>query len=294
VITQTNLGGSFTFANTDITVNRIGYGAMQLAGPEVFGPPRDPDEAVRVLREAVNSGVNHIDTSDYYGPHVTNQIIKQALHPYKDGLVIVTKVGARRGADKSWIHARSRQELIDAIHDNLRNLGLDKLDVVNLRVGEVLKPSDGSIEEPLTVLAELQRQGLIRHLGLSNVTPRQFAEAQKTSEIVCVQNFFNIAERDDDAFVDELAKHGVAYVPFFPLGGFTPLQSSELDSVAASVSATPMQVALAWLLHRAPNILLIPGTSSVKHLRENLQAAALQLSPETIVKLDSIAGRRLT
>jgi pyridoxine 4-dehydrogenase len=294
VITQTNLGGSFTFANTDITVNRIGYGAMQLAGPEVFGPPRDPDEAVRVLREAVNSGVNHIDTSDYYGPHVTNQIIKQALHPYKDGLVIVTKVGARRGADKSWNHARSRQELIDAIHDNLRNLGLDKLDVVNLRVGEVLKPSDGSIEEPLTVLAELQRQGLIRHLGLSNVTPRQFAEAQKTSEIVCVQNFFNIAERDDDAFVDELAKHGVAYVPFFPLGGFTPLQSSELDSVAASVSATPMQVALAWLLHRAPNILLIPGTSSVKHLRENLQAAALQLSPETIVKLDSIAGRRLT
>ena len=294
MITKTNLGGSFAFPNAAMTVNRMGYGAMQLAGPQVFGPPRDPGEAVRVLREAIDSGVNHIDTSDFYGPHVTNQIIKQALHPYADGLVIVTKVGARRGADKSWIHARSRQELIDGIHDNLRNLGVDKLDVVNLRVGEVLKPSEGSIEEPLTVLAELQRQGLIRHLGLSNVTPRQFAEARKMSEIVCVQNFFNIVERDDDWFVDELAKQGVAYVPFFPLGGFTPLQSSELDTVAASLSATPMQVALAWLLHRAPNILLIPGTSSVRHLRENLQAAALQLSSDTIAKLDLIAGRRLT
>jgi len=273
---QTDLGGPFTFANTHMTVNRMGYGAMQLAGPQVWGPPRDPEEAVRVLREALDAGVNHIDTSDYYGPHVTNRIIKQALHPYQDDLVIVTKVGARRGPDKSWIHARSRQELIDAVHDNLRNLGLDKLDVVNLRVGEVLKPSDGSIEEPLTVLADLQRQGLIRHLGLSNVTRRQLAEAQKISKIVCVQNFFNIAQRDDDAFVDELATQGVAYVPFFPLGGFTPLQSSELDAVAESMSATPMQVALAWLLHRAPNILLIPGTSSVKHLRENLQAAALQ------------------
>ena len=293
MITQTNLGGSFTFTNTTMTVNRMGYGAMQLAGPGVWGPPRDPGEAVRVLREAVEVGVNHIDTSDFYGPHVTNQIIKQALHPYPNGLVIVTKVGARRGADKSWIHARSRQELIDGIHDNLRNLGVDKLDVVNLRVGEVLKPSEGSIEEPLTVLAELQRQGLIRHLGLSNVTPRQFAEARKMSEIVCVQNFFNIVERDDDWFVDELAKQGVAYVPFFPLGGFTPLQSSELDTVAASLSATPMQVALAWLLHRAPNILLIPGTSSVKHLRENLDAAALQLSGEAIAKLDAIAARRL-
>ena len=293
-MTQTNLGGSFPFPNAAMTVHRMGYGAMQLAGPQVFGPPRDPGEAVRVLRKAIDSGVNHIDTSDFYGPHVTNQIIKQALHPYADGLVIVTKVGARRGADKSWIHARSRQELIDGIHDNLRNLGVDKLDVVNLRVGEVLKPSEGSIEEPLTVLAELQRQGLIRHLGLSNVTPRQFAEARKMSEIVCVQNFFNIVERDDDWFVDELAKQGVAYVPFFPLGGFTPLQSSELDTVAASLSATPMQVALAWLLHRAPNILLIPGTSSVSHLRENLQAAALQLSSDTIAKLDLIAGRRLT
>jgi aryl-alcohol dehydrogenase-like predicted oxidoreductase len=268
----------------------MGYGAMQLTGPQVWGPPRDPDEAVKVLREAIDAGVNHIDTSDFYGPHVTNQIIKQALHPYRDGLVIVTKVGARRGDDKSWSHALSRQELIEAVQDNLRNLGVDKLDVVNLRVGEVLRPSEGSIEEPLTVLAELQRQGLIRHLGLSNVTARQFAEGQKISEIVCVQNLFNIAQRDDDAFVDELATHGVAYVPFFPLGGFTPLQSSELDAVAASARATPRQIALAWLLHRAPNILLIPGTSSVKHLRENLQAAALQLSPETIAKLDSIAA----
>ena len=290
--TATNLGGTFTFANTTMTVNRMGYGAMQLAGPQVWGPPRDPDEAVRVLRGAVDAGVNHIDTSDFYGPHVTNQIIKQALHPYHDDLVIVTKVGTRRGSDKSWIHARSRQELIDAIHDNLRNLGLEKLYVVNLRVGDMLKPLEGSIEEPLSVLAELQRQGLICHLGLSNVTPRQLAEAQKISKIVCVQNSFNIAQRDDDAFVDELAAQGVAYVPFFPLGGFTPLQSSELDAVAVSVSATPMQVALAWLLHRAPNVLLIPGTSSVKHLRENLQAAALPLSPETIAKLNAIANSK--
>jgi aryl-alcohol dehydrogenase-like predicted oxidoreductase len=287
---QINLGGSFTFANSSLTVNRMGYGAMQLAGPQVWGPPRDPDEAVRVLVEALETGVNHIDTSDYYGPHVTNLIIKQALHPYPDHLVIVTKVGARRGDDKSWFHARSRQDLIDAIHDNLLNLALDKIDVVNLRVGDILRPSEGSIEEPLTVLAELQRQGLIRHLGLSNVTPRQFAEGQKITKIVCVQNFFNIAQRNDDAFIDQLATQGVAYVPFFPLGGFTPLQSSELDAVAASVGATPMQVALAWLLQRSPNVLLIPGTSSVKHLRENLQAAALQLSPETIAKLDSIAA----
>jgi pyridoxine 4-dehydrogenase len=292
--TQTAPAGIFTFSNTDMTVSRMGYGAMQLAGPQVWGPPRDPEEALRVLREAVDANVNHIDTSDFYGPHVTNQIIRQALHPYPDGLVIVTKVGARRGDDKSWIHALARQELIDAVHDNLRNLGLDKLDVVNLRVGGMLKPSEGSLEEPLTALADLQREGLIRHIGLSNVTPRQFTEAQKIAKIVCVQNFFNIAQRDDDAFVDELASQGVAYVPFFPLGGFTPLQSSELDAVAASVSATPMQVALAWLLHRGPNILLIPGTSSVKHLRENLQAAALQLPPETITKLDAIADRRLT
>jgi pyridoxine 4-dehydrogenase len=290
MITQTNLGGSFTFANTNMTVNRLGYGAMQLAGPEVWGPPRDPEQAIKVLREATDAGVNHIDTSDYYGPHITNQIIKQALHPYADGLVIVTKVGARRGADKSWPQALSRQELIDAVHDNLRNLGLDRLDVVNLRVGGIERPSEGSIEEPLTVLAELKNRGLIRHLGLSNVTPGQLAEGQKISEIVCVQNFYNIVHREDDAFIDELATRGVAYVPFFPLGGFTPLESSELDAIAASVSATPMQVALAWLLQRAPNILLIPGTSSVKHLRENLQGARLQLSPETIMKLDSMAA----
>jgi pyridoxine 4-dehydrogenase len=285
---QINLGGSFTFANTSLTVNRMGYGAMQLAGPQVWGPPRDPGEAVRVLQEAVGAGVNHIDTSDFYGPHVTNQIIKQALHPYPAGLVIVTKVGARRGADKSWIHALSRQELIDAVHDNVRNLGLDELDVVNLRVGGVMGPSEGSIKEPLTVLAELKRKGVIRHLGLSNVTPRQLAEAQKISEIVCVQNFYNIAHREDDGFIEELARQGIAYVPFFPLGGFTPLQSEDLDAAAAVLEVTPMQVALTWLLQRAPNILLIPGTSSVKHLRENLEAATLQLPPETIAGLDLI------
>jgi pyridoxine 4-dehydrogenase len=287
---QIKLGGSFTLANAALTVNRMGYGAMQLAGPQVWGPPRDPVAAVRVLREAVDAGVNHIDTSDFYGPHVTNRILKQALHPYPDGLVIVTKVGARRGTDKSWLHALSRQELIDAVHDNLRNLGLDKLDVVNLRVGGVMAPSDESIEEPLTVLAELKHQGLIRHLGLSNVTPRQLAEAQKISEIVCVQNFYNIAHREDDGFIEELARQGIAYVPFFPLGGFTPLQSAALDAAAAALKVTPMQVAVAWLLQRAPNILLIPGTSSVEHLRENLDAATLQLPPETIVDLDLIKG----
>jgi pyridoxine 4-dehydrogenase len=292
MIKQTNLGGSFTLANSSLIVNRIGYGAMQLAGPEVWGPPRDLDGAIRVLREAVAAGVNHIDTSDYYGPHVTNQIIKQALHPYPDALVIVTKVGARRGADKSWIPALSRQELIDAVHDNLRNLGLDKLDVVNLRVGGVDRPSEGSIEEPLTVLAELKHQRLIRYLGVSNVTPRQLAEAQKISEVVCVQNLYNVAHRDDDAFIDELASQNIAYVPFFPLGGFTPLQSTALAAAAASLGATPMQVALAWLLQRAPNILLIPGTSSVEHLRENLEAATLQLPPETIAELGSIAGSK--
>jgi pyridoxine 4-dehydrogenase len=291
MILQTSLGGSLTLPTTSMTVRRMGYGAMQLAGPQVWGPPRDPEEAVKVLRVAIAAGVNHIDTSDYYGPHVTNQIIKQALHPYDEGLVIVTKVGARRGADKSMVPARARQELIDAVHDNLRSLGLDTLDVVNLRVGGAGKPSEGSIEEPLTVLAELRRQGLIRHLGLSNVTPRQFEEAQRISTIVCVQNFFNIAQRDDDTFVDDLSKQGVAYVPFFPLGGFTPLQSSDLDVVAASIRATPRQVALAWLLHRAPNILLIPGTSSVRHLLENLEAVALQLSPETMMTLDSVADR---
>jgi pyridoxine 4-dehydrogenase len=285
---QTDLGGSFTLPNTSMTVNRMGYGAMQLAGPQVWGPPRDVDAAVAVLREAVASGVNHIDTSDFYGPHVTNQIIKRALHPYPDALVIVTKVGARRGEDKSWIHALSRQELIDGVQDNLRNLGLDRLDVVNLRVGAVMGPSEGSIEEPLTVLAELQRQGLIRSLGLSNVNPEQLAEAQKIAEIVCVQNLYNVAHRTDDAFIKDLAGQGIGYVPFFPLGGFTPLQSSALDAAAASLRSTPMQVALAWLLQRSPNILLIPGTSSTGHLRENLKAATLQLPPELIADLDAI------
>jgi aryl-alcohol dehydrogenase-like predicted oxidoreductase len=269
---------------------RMGYGAMQLAGPGVWGPPRDVDAAVAVLREAIAAGVNHIDTSDFYGPHVTNQIIKKALHPYPDGLVIVTKVGARRGQDKSWLHALSRQEFIDGVHDNLRNLGVDRLDVVNLRVGGVMEPSEGSIEEPLTVLAELKKQGLIRHIGLSNVTPRQFAEGRRITEIVCVQNFYNVAQRKDDAFIDALAQQGIAYVPFFPLGGFTPLQSSTLDRVAASIQATPMQVALAWLLQRSPNILLIPGTSSVKHLRENLAAAALELPSDAIAELNAIGA----
>ena len=292
MITQNNLGGTFTFPKTTMTVNRMGYGAMQLAGPGVWGLPRDPKEAVRVLQSAVEAGVNHIDTSDFYGPHVTNQIIKQALHPYPDELVIVTKVGARRGADKSWIHARSRRELIDAVHDNLRNLGLEKMDVVNLRMGGPERPLEGSIEEPLTALAELQRQGLIRHLGLSNITPRQFAEAQTIAEIVCVQNLFNVAQRDDDDFVDALAAQGIAYVPFFPLGGFNPIQSSELDAISVSVGATSKQVALAWLLHRAPNVLVIPGTSSVKHLHENLDAASVQLSPEAMDRLDSIVNKR--
>ncbi|MBV8867571.1 MAG: aldo/keto reductase family oxidoreductase [Acidobacteriaceae bacterium] len=287
---QTNLGGSFTLPNTSMTVNRMGYGAMQLAGPQVWGPPRDIDGAVAVLREAVAFGVNHIDTSDFYGPHVTNQIIKQALHPYPDGLVIVSKVGARRGEDKSWIPALSRQELIDAVHDNLRNLGLERLDVVNLRVGGMMGPTEGSIEEPLTVLAGLKREGLIRHLGLSNISPEQLAEAQKIAQIVCVQNLYNVAHRNDDVFIDDLAEQGIAYVPFFPLGGFTPLQSSALESAATSLQATPMQVALAWLLQRSPNILLIPGTSSIKHLRENLKAATLQLPPAMIAEVDAIGG----
>src|ERR1700676_919728 len=250
--TQPELGGSFTLPGTSLSLKRMGYGAMQLSGPGIWGPPRDIDAAIAVLREAVAAGVNHIDTSDFYGPHVTNQIIKRALYPYPDGLVIVTKVGARRGEDKSWIHALSRQELIDGVHDNLRNLGLARLDVVNLRVGGVMGPSEGSIEEPLTVLAELKRQGLIRHLGLSNVSPEQLAEAQAITEIVCVQNFYNVAQRHDDQFIADLARRGIAYVPFFPLGGFTPLQWSTLDAAAAALHATPMQVALAWLLQRSP------------------------------------------
>ena len=286
--TQADLGGTFTLPSTSTTVNRMGYGAMQLAGPQVWGPPHDVDGALAVLRKAIDSGVNHIDTSDFYGPHVTNQLIKQALHPYADGLVIVTKVGARRGDDKSWIHALSRQELIDAVHDNLRNLGLNALDVVNLRVGGITGPEEGSIEAPLTVLAELKQQGLIRHLGLSNVSSKQLAEAQAISEIVCVQNFYNVAHRSDDGLIDDLARQGIAYVPFFPLGGFTPLQSSVLDTAAASLESTPMQIALAWLLQRSPNILLIPGTSSVEHLRENLKAATLELPPGIITDLNRI------
>jgi pyridoxine 4-dehydrogenase len=285
---QRTLGGSFTLPGTSIGVQRLGYGAMQLAGPQVYGPPRDLDAAIAVLREAVAAGVNHIDTSDYYGPHVTNQIIKQALHPYPDGLVIVTKLGARRPADKSWVHALSRQELIDGVHDNLRNLGLDALDVVNLRVGGMLSPSEGSIEEPLTVLAELKEQGLIRHLGLSNVTAAQLAEAQSITAIVGVQNLYNLAQRQDDSFIDELARQGIAYVPFFPLGGFTPLQSAALDAAASAMQATPMQVALAWLLQRSPNILLIPGTSSVVHLRENLAAATIELPAKVLAELERI------
>jgi len=282
------LGGSFQLAGSTVNVNRIGYGAMQLAGPHVWGPPRDVDAAIAVLKEAVAQGVNHIDTSDYYGPHVTNQIIKQALHPYPHNLTIVTKVGARRGEDKSWIPALSGQELTSAVHDNLRNLGLDVLHVVNLRVGGFTSPSKGSISEPLTTLADLQKQGLIRHLGLSNVSPDQFAEAQTIAKVVCIQNFYNVAHLEDDAFIDNLAAQGIAYVPFFPLGGFTPLQSSALDSVAASLNAKPMQVALAWLLQRSHNILLIPGTSSVDHLRENLAAASLQIPAEALAELQAI------
>jgi pyridoxine 4-dehydrogenase len=288
MIKQTDLAGSFTLPGTSLTVHRMGYGAMQLAGPEVFGPPGDVDAAIAVLREAVDSGVNHIDTSDYYGPHVTNQIIKRALHPYPDGLVIVTKLGARRGSDKSWIPALSRQELIDGAHDNLKNLGLDHLDVVNLRVGGLTDPSEGSIEEPLMALTDLKRQGLIRHIGLSNVSPKQLKEAQAITEFVCVQNFYNVVNRRDDTFIDDLAAQGIAYVPFFPLGGFTPLQSSALDAAAASMQVTPMQLAIAWLLQRSPNILLIPGTSSLKHLRENLQAATLQIPREVLTSLDTI------
>ena len=279
-----------TFVLGDRTVGRLGYGAMQLAGPGVFGPPKDRSAALAVLREAVAAGVNHIDTSDFYGPHVTNQLIHEALHPYPNDLVIVTKVGARRGADKSWIPALSRQELIDGVHDNLKNLGLDILDVVNLRVGGPAEPSEGSIEEPLAALVELKGDGFIRHIGLSNVTPTQLRQAQELTEIVCVQNFYNLAHRDDDAFIDDLVAQGIAYVPFFPLGGFNPLQSSVIDAVAAKLQATPMQVALGWLLHRASNVLLIPGTSSLAHLRENLAAAELNLPEEAINQLNSVAN----
>jgi pyridoxine 4-dehydrogenase len=290
-MSELSLGGRFSFPGTALTVHRVGYGAMQLAGPGAFGPPRDPDQAVAVLRAAVDAGVDHIDTSDYYGPHVTNEIIRQALHPYRAGLVIVTKLGARRPADGSWQRANSADELAAGVHDNLRNLGLDALDIVNYRVmGSGHGPAEGSIEEQVTALAGLQREGLIRHIGLSNVTAAQVAEAQAIADVVCVQNNYNLAHRDDDALVDDLARQGIAYVPFFPLGGFTPLQSSTLSSVADRLGVTPMQVALAWLLHRSPNILLIPGTSSLVHLRENLAVGQLTLSDQTIAELDGIGG----
>jgi pyridoxine 4-dehydrogenase len=282
---------SRAFSLGDRSVKRLGYGAMQLAGPGVFGPPKDRDAALAVLREAVALGINHIDTSDYYGPHVTNQIIREALYPYQDDLTIVTKIGARRGADGSWLPAFSGLELTQAVHDNLRNLGIDALDVVNLRaIFGVEAPTEGSIEEQMTVLADLQRQGLVRHIGLSNVTTAQIAEARAIAPIVCVQNMYNIVHRSDDALIDDLERNGIAYVPFFPLGGFSPLQSSKLSNVASRLGATPTQVALAWLLNRSPNILLIPSTSSVAHLRENVAAAALDLPDEMVRTLDSIAG----
>jgi aryl-alcohol dehydrogenase-like predicted oxidoreductase len=288
---MTGIDKAGTFLLGDLRVNRMGYGAMQLAGPGVFGPPKDRPQALAVLREAVASGVDHIDTSDFYGPTVVNELIREALHPYPDDLVIVTKVGAVRGPDASWNPAQSPAELTRAVHDNLRNLRVDVLDVVNLRItGAVHEPSEGSIAERFAALAELQRQGLIRHLGLSNVTSAQVAEALGIAKVVCVQNLYNLVHRADDVLVDELQAKGIAYVPFFPLGGFSPLQSEALSAVAASLGATPMQVALAWLLRRAPNILLIPGTSSLAHLRENLAAAELALSPDVLSRLNSIAA----
>jgi aryl-alcohol dehydrogenase-like predicted oxidoreductase len=272
----------------DLTVNRMGYGAMQLAGPGVFGPPADRDAAIAVLRAAVELGINHIDTSDYYGPHITNQLINEALHPYQDDLRIVTKVGAKRDAEGGWPHARSPRELREQIHDNLRNLGLDVLDVVNLRIGGFSAPEPGSVAESFGALAEMRQEGLIRHLGISTANAEQIAEAQSIAPVVCVQNLYNLANRDDDHLIDSLAKQGIAYVPYFPLGGFSPLQSSELNAVAARLGTTPMAVALAWLLHRSPNILLIPGTSSLDHLRANVAAADLALPDDALAELDSI------
>ncbi|HMI20355.1 MAG TPA: aldo/keto reductase family oxidoreductase [Sphingomonas sp.] len=285
---MTEQAGTFTLG--DRTVNRLGYGAMQLAGPGVFGPPKDRDQAIAVLREAIAHGVNHIDTSDFYGPHVTNQIIREALHPYPDGLTIVTKVGAERGDDASWLPALKPKQLTRGVHDNLRNLGLDILDVVNLRVGGIHGPADGPIAPQFETLATLQQQGLIRHLGVSNVTATQIAEAQAIAPVACVQNHYNLAHRADDALIDDLAVQGIAYVPFFPLGGFTPLQSSTLSEVAERIGATPMQTALAWLLRRAPNILLIPGTSSLAHLRENLDVAMVTLSEDVMDELNGIGA----
>jgi pyridoxine 4-dehydrogenase len=287
---DTALGQRFTFPGTDLSVHRLGYGAMQLAGPGVFGPPEDPETARAVLRAAVAAGVDHIDTSDYYGPHITNELIREALHPYPPELVIVTKLGGRRPADGSWQRANAPQELIDGVHDNLRNLAIEAIEVANYRhMGTGHGPADGSIAEQIGTLADLQRQGLIRHIGVSNVTATQIKEAQSIASIVCVQNYYNLAHREDDALIDDLASQGVAYVPFFPLGGFTPLQSSTLSTVAERLGATPMQVALAWLLHRSPNVLLIPGTSSLEHLRENLAAAQLSLGADDLAELDAIA-----
>lgn len=285
--TTTTLPGG-TYQLGDLTVTRVGYGAMQLAGPGVFGPPADRDGAIAVLREAVELGITHLDTADIYGPHVTNQIIKEALHPYPDDLVIVTKVGSRRDAEGGWPHARSPRELREDVHQNLENLGLETLDVVNYRVGGLDRPEPGSIAEGFGALAELQEQGLIRHLGVSTVSAEQVAEAQSIAPVVCVQNAYNLANREDDELIDALAEQGVAYVPYFPLGGFTPLQSAELDAVATRLGASPLSVALAWLLHRSPNILLIPGTSSVAHLRENVAGAGLELSPDDLAELDAI------
>ncbi len=283
------LGGAFVLAE-NLTLSRMGYGAMQLAGPHVFGPPADHDGAVAVLREAVALGITHIDTSDFYGPHITNQIIKEALHPYPDNVHLVTKVGARRDAEGGWPRALAPQELRQAVHENLENLVLDALDVVNLRVGGVGTPTPGSLAEPFTVLAEMQQEGLIKHLGVSNVTPEQIAEAQAIAPVVCVQNHYNVAHRADDVLVDSLAAQGIAYVPYFPLGGFTPLQSHALESVASEMQSAPMVVALAWLLQRSPNILLIPGTSKVAHLRANAAAVNLQLSPDALQKLNAIGA----
>lgn len=280
-----------TFSLAGRTIRRLGYGAMQLAGPGVFGPPKDRDAAIAVLREAVALGVNHIDTSDYYGPHITNQLIREALHPYPDDLLIVTKLGAVRGADAAWIPALEPEDLARGVHDNLRNLGLEALDIVNLRaMGDIHAPSEGSLERQVVALAELQQKGLIRHIGLSNVTATQVAEAQRITKIVCVQNQYNLVHRHDEALIDDLARQGIAYAPFFPLGGFSPIQSTALADIARTLGATPMQVALAWLLHRSPNILLIPGTSSVGHLRENLQAATLALAPDVLAALDRIGA----
>jgi aryl-alcohol dehydrogenase-like predicted oxidoreductase len=287
-----NLSNSGSFSLGGRSVHRLGYGAMQLAGPGVFGPPKDRDAALAVLRAAVDAGVNHIDTSDFYGPHVTNQLIREALAPYSDELVIVTKIGARRGPDGAWLPAFTPEALTQAVHDNLRNLGLDVLDVVNLRLMfDTHGPAEGPIEEPLTALAALQQQGLVRHIGLSNATRTQIAEGRRICPIVCVQNQYNLVHRQDDALIDELARDGIAYVPFFPLGGFTPLQSTALSDVAQQLGATPMQVALAWLLRRSPNLLLIPGTSSLTHLDENLATASLELPPEAMAALEHVAGQ---